>query len=838
MSTTSRFHLFRQGVALAVAAVLMGVISQPAYAVDDIWELPGIGCEELGFASPGTLVFEETSHSHTFCVYENSAGTSLIGWQLPAAGNWSDAGWWVNFDEKWAESDFRLRQTDESFGTFYEVRDDDRDGFLDAQGLVDQASTQWGLHVSARTTYFGPPDAIAAMKTAISERVSVLNAEVDRQEDPQRNRDLFDPNALDCFDVWDGAGLDPDYELVTFIRNFDQLDCWIVEKGTNPFAWDTYRDISFGFELRRCPADLESIRENLSFYEFVVEESFGTYHFFNYSPSLVVGENTSASGTYFDEENCVTYDGWPEVITKMINARQNDDSAAVAATGGPAVAGPAPLFSRPQLVSPSSLFGVLSAIILAGVLLTLRRFLPADPPSSAAGQAAAPATQPEARRLGARLGVVIGGGLAALLGTVFINPVVRQQIAQDSLGLSTLVNHLAVWGIPIGLLTLAATLLVTLRVSGIQVLNLTQAIVSVILIVAAAVATAWPLVTSPILPLLGVLFAVVWWGQGAAAAKRQTVSIAVLVLASLGLLTLLGVDQLFTAIPEWAQQASLVTVGMTVASAALLALPVRSFPGAGVWASHPVMWTGAMAISWWLVITLASVTLVPTVALTVAAIVLVLISRPSGARINTPPPAVPGDIAPAAPPVMAAAEAPTATPAAAPVNAGMPVSDTAAMPQPPAQQPVTAPPAAPPAPPAPPVAPVPPAQQPVPPAPVSPVTPPPAPAAPPMPAPPAGAPAQAPEAQRGTGATAPPPGAPQASQTPVIPPPSDTPVLPTAESPAQFYPPAPPQGGSVPVPPGAPVPPGEPPGGDSPQAKGPVTGSEGPVEPSSEADGR
>lgn len=276
-----------------------------------------------------------------------------------------------------------------------------------------------------------------------------------------------------------------------------------------------------------------------------------------------------------------------------------------------------------------------------------------------------------------------------------------------------------------------------------------------------------------------------------------------LVLASLGLLALLGVDQLFTAIPEWAQQASLVTIGMTVASAALLALPVRSFPGAGMWASHPVMWTGAMAISWWLVITVAGVTLVPTVAVTVAAIVLVLISRPSGARIDTPPPAVPVDTVPVAPPAMAAAEAPTATPAAAPINAGMPASDPAVMPQPPAQQSG------------------PPGQQPAPPAPVPPTAPP--------------QPAAAPPA---TPHPANPPGVPHGLQTPEMSPPDNPPVLPTAESPARFYPPTPPQAGSVPVPPGAAVLPGEPAGGDSDEPQNPVAEGEGPAKPASESDGR
>jgi hypothetical protein len=510
-------------VTLATAWLVTG--SSLAFADEtdqDVWvvELPGIACEDLYEPPGGQLTQEDTGGGFSQCVFTSPQGVSVFGWSVMGF-NFAADPWYVTLGEESLVDMFGFSLTQESFGVFYEVDKDSSEWIPYFQGTVDTTPERWGIHLDGRLEVFGSPQAIEAILASTAERRQLIQDQIDRDENPDTYQSEWDLSAPDCTDLWDGAGLAPGYELFTGSRFQDFVECWVIVTGDNPYAYDSYPRLTFGYSLYQCPADLPLLREIMSFGEFQSEESFGLYSFyFGTTDPIVAGERTEYTGYYADEDDCALYSGWPEAIARMVDFRSGPGVTDQTESDSTIALPKVPTFSSPSVLDTTSAVGALAALVMASLLLAVGRPLITRLPSGhspTSPASPAPATLPAPGVPGRDSG---------------------------------LPHH-----------------------------------------------------------------------------RRRTLLLWGLTLVSLALLTAVGANSVFGLVSGSIEQAALIALGVVATSTALLVLPIRRFPGAGVWQSHPVMWTIAMVLSWWMVTLVWGMSALVTSISTAVALAAVLLSH-------------------------------------------------------------------------------------------------------------------------------------------------------------------------------------------------------------------
>jgi hypothetical protein len=593
----------------------------------DYWSLPGIPCDELYVPSGGEIVYEDTGYSWSHCSYDTPRGVVTYFWDFVDLWGGSAESWNVVTDEEGLEFSYSFQPSPESFGTYLEAPTDQREWAVYVSERTDTGSQRWGAHRDGGVWYVGPPEAISQMKDRLAERIGQLLEALRVMEDPASNQEFWDMDAPDCADLWDGSGLEPGLEVATTTRTREYVSCVVIPEGANPFARDLQPLAYFGYTLFDCRFGAEDLLQSVQFYPFQQEESFGLFYFDQgYQPITVPGERTNLVGVYADVDDCALYNGWPEVITRMVDYRNSSAGGDGANTSGAMTAGsePAePLVYAPQpAVSATSLFGAVSAVALVGILLLLRRFLTPGKNSSSNTNAPTTATTESTKRLGARMTFVVLSGVVALIALVIADPIVRNQFQTGVIDLTVFGQSLSHWGIPVAMATALGGVIVAGHSAPGRLVQPRFFLVSGLVVVATLVVTVWPLVVSPLIPLIALMasFAVF----GSTTHKRQTLLVWWGTILSSLLFALGGTPLLGDVLPEWGQQVLLITLGLIASSTVVATLPIGQSPGATVYQTSPLMWAGAMAVSWWIVITLTGLGWLFIAIASVAALIAVL----------------------------------------------------------------------------------------------------------------------------------------------------------------------------------------------------------------------
>jgi len=588
-------------VSLAAAWLVLGSSLAQAEETDEevfVGELPGIACEDLYQPPGGQIIAEETGAGFSQCVFATPQGVSVFGWSVDGYSSSSEPwGLWADAETLADASGIEVSQ--ETFGTFYEVVTDAREWRFDLGGHVDTTPERWGVYRDGRLWVLGSPQAIDAILAGTEQRRQLIQENIDREEDPANYQSQWDLSAPDCSDLWDGAGLDPGYEVFTNSRNQDFVQCWVIAKGENPYAYGSYPVLEFGYTVLQCPADLPYLRGG--FYDFESDESFGLYRFYLRDlGARVAGERTEYSGSFADENNCVLYSGWPEVIARMVDFRsglevtEEDDNASAGRD--------APTFTPPSLVTTASALGALTALIMASLLLAVRKPLTARHASRPSPTfPAPPIARSQSSTRTRRFWLVVCVTAMLALGTLFISPALVMAIIGGSLPSAALGNHFFIWATPVLALGILGVAIAAGAPRAAPSVHWPLAIVSLVVLATGLALLLTQQVAGATLATLALLLAFAGWETGLREHRRHTMLLLLLTLVGLALLTGVGANSMFGLFSGGIEQIALIALGMMVTSSALLVLPVRSFPGAGMWQSHPVMWAVAMVLSWWMV---------------------------------------------------------------------------------------------------------------------------------------------------------------------------------------------------------------------------------------------